>query len=594
MTRSEAPAITSYVLTKPASGQPRAAVGPALKRLRPLIADERRNVVIGFGAAAVTSTVSLLAPLIIGHTVDAYIQSRNAAGVVTSSAILMAVYLIGMVATYIQTVTMGAIGRHVLFALRNVLFTKIQELPLAFFHQNKAGDLISRINNDTDKLNQFFSQGLMQFLGNVFMMAGTAIFLLALNLRLGLAALAPAAGVLLVTRVLSPWVKRKNVKSLQSLGGLSAEIQESLSNFKVIVAFNRRDYFRRRFGDANEQNFSASVASGLASNLFIPIYGLSFNFAQVVVLSYGVYLIETGYLTVGLLISFLLYANSFYMPLRQLAAVWSQFQLALAGLDRIAEVLALESNMPIAAAQPTGDRSILAFEHVSFTYPSGREVLTDATFTLERGKTYALVGPTGGGKTTTASLMARLYDPIAGRVLLDGRDIRSYQPAERAAKIGFILQEPYLFTGTIRDNVVYGNGRYHDYSAEQLTAVLAERSLGGLLARFEAGLDTKVTASGDAISLGQKQLIAFMRAVLRDPDILVLDEATANIDTVTEQLLETILTRLPVSTTKVIIAHRLNTIANADEIFFINAKEITPAGSMEHALDMLLHGHRDS
>jgi ATP-binding cassette subfamily B protein len=227
------------------------------------------------------------------------------------------------------------------------------------------------------------------------------------------------------------------------------------------------------------------------------------------------------------------------------------------------------------------------------SYPGGKEeVLREVRFSLERGKTYALVGPTGGGKTTTAGLMARLYDPTSGQVLLDGRDIRSYPPEERTKKIGFILQEPFLFTGTIRDNVLYGNEQYRAYSDERLIALLNERNVGALLARFEQGLQTKVAAGGDAISLGQKQLIAFMRAVLRDPEILILDEATANIDTVTEQQLEQILEKLPQSTTKVIIAHRLNTIANADEIFFINSGEIIPAGSMEQALDMLLHGKR--
>jgi ATP-binding cassette subfamily B protein len=190
--------------------------------------------------------------------------------------------------------------------------------------------------------------------------------------------------------------------------------------------------------------------------------------------------------------------------------------------------------------------------------------------------------------------MARLYDPTSGQVLLDGRDIRTYRPEERTKKIGFILQEPFLFTGTIRDNVLYGNEQFRNYSDDQLIALLNERNVGGLLSRFEQGLQTKVATGGDAISLGQKQLIAFMRAVLRDPEILILDEATANIDTVTEQQLEQILGKLPQSTTKVIIAHRLNTIANADEIFFINSGEIVPAGSMEQALDMLLHGKRTS
>ena len=377
--------------------------------------------------------------------------------------------------------------------------------------------------------------------------------------------------------------------------GLSAEIQESLANFKVVIAFNRRDYFRQKFDEANARTFSASVASGLASGVFLPVYGLAFSLAQVVVLLYGVHLVAAGSVTIGLLIAFLMYVNSFYLPMRQLATVWASFQLALAGLDRIASVLGLESNMPVRARDAAREgTALLAFEHVGFSYPGSGEILHDASFALERGKTYALVGPTGGGKTTTAALMARLYDPTRGRVLLDGHDIRTYEPEERARRIGFILQEPFLFTGTIRDNILYGHRQYADYSGDQLLRLLADHNLGDLVARFDQGLDTKVTSSGEAVSLGQKQLIAFMRAVLRDPEILILDEATANVDTVTEQLLEQILAKLPASTTKVIIAHRLNTIADADEIFFINAGMITPAGSMDHALDLLLHGKRES
>ena len=585
----------NYTLNKGDKPQQSAAIGTALKRLAPLLTDEKRLVISAFFAMLVANGSSLVGPIIISHTVDTYIRNRNFAGVLTFAAILLGVYLCGLFATYFQTLAMCTVGRTVLFKLRNTLFTRLQELPLLFFNQNKAGDLISRINNDTDKLNQFFSQALVQLTGNLFMMAGAAIFLLSLNVRLGIAALAPAAGVLIVTQLLSGWVKSKNLKSLQSLGGMSAEIQESMSNFKVIVAFNRVDYFRQKFGEANERNFKASVASGLANGVFMPLYGLALNVAQLVVLSYGIYLIASGRLTVGLLIGFLLYVNSFYMPLRQVAFLWSSFQLALAAVDRISEVLALESNMPVAPAVQQGrSRGILEFENVHFSYPGGQEVLRGSNFTLESGKTYALVGPTGGGKTTTASLMARLYDPTGGQVLLHGKDIRSYAPEERSRKIGFILQEPFMFTGTVRDNVLYGNEQYRHYSDDELIALLNAQNVGSLLSRFEQGLQTKVLAVGDAISLGQKQIIAFMRAVLRDPDILILDEATANIDTVTEQQLEQILDKLPRTTTKVIIAHRLNTIANADEIFFVNSGEIIPAGSMEQALDMLLHGKRVS
>ena len=312
-------------------------------------------------------------------------------------------------------------------------------------------------------------------------------------------------------------------------------------------------------------------------------------------LSFGIYLISAGDFTIGLLIGFILYVNNFYNPLRQLASVWSSLQLALAGLDRISEVLALESDMQLTTEGPTTSSGcILEFDHVSFGYPDGKEVLHDITFSLEKGKTYALVGPTGGGKTTTASLMARLYDPTKGTVYLSGRDIRSYPAPERAKKVGFILQEPFLFTGTVKENILYGNEAYQKYESAEITKLLEEKNLAGLLSRFDRGLETKVKSGGDGISLGQKQLIAFMRAALRDPEILILDEATANIDTVTEQLLEEILKKLPASTTRVIIAHRLNTIENADEIFFVNAGAITKAGTMQQAVDMLLHGKRQS
>jgi ATP-binding cassette subfamily B protein len=530
----------------------------------------------------------------IARTVDVHIKNGDFNGVLRYAAILLAIFVCNLFAGYFQTQRMGLVGRRVLFNLRNAIFIRLQQLPLLFFNQNKAGDLISRINNDTDKLNQFFSQALVQFASNIFLMTGAAISLVVMNPKLGLATLAPAAAVLLLTRLLSPWVRRRNVRSLQSLGGLSAEIQESLSNFRVIVAFNRIDYFRKKFEEANQQNLASSVSAGLASSIFMPVYTLAQSAAQITVLAYGVLLIGSGEASVGVLIGCLLYTNSFYMPLRHLAAIWASFQLSLAAIDRISEVLALESNMPVAPSGVVAPGPALAFDGVSFAYPGGKRVLNDATFNLEVGKTYALVGPTGGGKTTAASLMARLYDPVEGRVLLDGRDIRSYSPEERTRKIGFILQEPFLFTGTIRDNILYGNEQARAWSDEQLSTMLARRNLDTLLSRFEMGLHTPVQSIGDGISLGQKQIVAFMRAVLKEPEILILDEATANIDTVTERLLEDILRQLPASTTKVMIAHRLNTIANADEIFFINSGEIIPAGSMEHALHMLLHEKRES
>ncbi len=584
----------NYQLNKSENQKKKVTFSSALKRLWPFLKVEKRNLAVAFVAILATSVLALLSPVIISHTIDTYIQHKDFHGVLVFAAILLVVNIAQLVSSYTQTKTMGGVGRRTLFSLRNAVFTKLQELPVAFFNQNKAGDLISRIDNDTDILNQFFSQALMQFVGNAFLIAGAGVFLVVLNDRLGTAALVPALGVLIITQLVSSWVKRRSLKSLQALGGMSAEIQESLANFKVIVAFNRLDYFQRKFSEVNEKNFSASVSSGFASGIFVPLYGLASNLAQLIVLAYGIYLIGAGGLTIGLLVAFFLYANSFYSPLRQMAAVWSSFQLALASFDRISEVLALQSDLKIVSPEKIGKpNSVLEFKNVFFKYPEGKEVLRDVNFILENGKTYALVGPTGGGKTTTASLMARLYDSTSGTIFLDKKDIRSYKASERTQKIGFILQEPFLFTGTVRENILYGNEKYRDHSSEQLAEILKKANYEKLLARFDKGLDTHITTNSEGISLGQKQLIAFMRAVLREPKILILDEATANIDTVTEQLLTEILNALPPTTTKVIIAHRLNTIKNADEIFFVNAGQIVLAGSMEHAVDLLLHGKRE-
>ena len=565
-----------------------------IQKFAPLLSAEKGVLIKAFVALLINSLANLIVPFLVAHAIDTFIQAKQYAGLVTYAGLLLLIFLVALIASYLQTKLMGGMAQRLLFKLRDAVFTKLQELPVEFFNQNKAGDLISRINNDTDKLNQFFSQALMQFIGNIVMIAGTAIFIIWLNPTLGLLSLLPAVIAILITRILTPWIKSKNARVLTATGGMSAEIQESLDNFKVVVAFNRRDYFRERFNDVNEQNFSSAVAAGLASNIFIPIYGLASNVAQVIVLFYGTYLITTGNFTVGLLIGYFSYMSRVYDPMRQIAALWSSLQVALAGWDRITAILSLNSNLNILPATTTTSTTLVAFDHVSFSYSDGQPVLKNINFTLERGKTYALVGPTGGGKTTTASLMARLFDPTSGQIYFDGHDIRTLSSKERTKKIGVILQEPILFTGTVRDNILYGNDLLMAYTDKKVIGILQKFHLEHLVDRFSEGFDTKVESHGDSISLGQKQVIAFIRAVLRNPDLLILDEATANIDTMTEQLLDEILTKLPSQTTRVIIAHRLNTIERADEIFFVNAGEISRAGSLDQALALLLNGKRES
>ncbi len=568
------------------------------RSLQSLIAhmvEEKATLIKAFAAMVVAALFTLLGPLLIGYSIDHYIKEGNYHGLLVFGGLLLVMYLISMGAGYIQTRLMGTVGQRMLFALRNAIFNKVQDLPLDFFNQNKAGDLISRINNDTEKINQFFSHSLMQFVRSILVMTGAAIFLLSINLPLGAAALAPAVIIWFFTQLVSAWVKRRNAASLKSTGDLSAEVQESLANFKVVVAFNRRDYFRKQFEKVNQANYDAALKAGISNNVFMPVYSLFANVGQLVVLSFGIYLIAQGSFTVGFLISFLSYVTSFYNPLRQLASLWANFQMALAAWDRVLVILQMENNLPLKeqAAQAQG-KAVLAFRDVRFAYPNGTEVLHQINFELEAGKTYAFVGPTGGGKTTTASLIARLYDPSAGEVYLQGKDIRAFTAAERTQKIGFILQEPFLFSGSIRDNILYGKADLQHLSSEELMRKLQAAGLDSLLERFDEGLETQVSTGSDGLSLGQQQLIAFMRAVMRQPDLLILDEATANIDTVTEKLLDDILEKLPRHTTKVIIAHRLNTIASADEIYFVNSGSLTRAGSLDDAVNMLMKGRKAS
>ncbi|WP_235527356.1 ABC transporter ATP-binding protein [Pedobacter sp. Leaf41] len=592
---NRAPVIMKYNLNQLQSQQEKQSTYQALKRLLQFISGEHKNLWLALIAILVNSGLLLLGPLLVGHTIDAYIRTKQFHGVLVFGGILLLMYLIAMVTGYTQTKLMGGIGQRMLFTLRNAIFNKLQELPVSFFNENKAGDLISRVNSDTDKLNQFFSQSLMQFVSSIITMIGAGIFLLSIHFELGAAALSPAVLIVIFTMALSPWVKSKNAKNLKSVGGLSAEIQESLNNFKVIIAFNRRDYFRKRFDEANKENYKTAIGAGLANNIFVPVYGLLSSSAQLIVLLFGIYLISIGHFSLGLLVSYLSYCTNFYNPLRQLAALWTSFQVAMASWDRVSQILFLQTNLEqIEDSKATTSDALLEFKNVHFSYDDSKEILHNINLKFEKGKTYALIGPTGGGKTTTASLISRLYDATKGTVLLNGKDIRSFSAEQRTKKIGFILQEPFLFTGTVKDNILYGNSQYQHVSDDELKKLIHDANLDALLAIFDEGLNTPITSGADSISLGQKQLIAFMRAVLRNPELLILDEATANIDTITEQLLGSILAKLSKETTLVIIAHRLNTIENADEIYFVNEGEVQKAGTLNDALDMLLKGKRVS
>lgn len=561
------------------------------------IADDRLKLIIAFICILINSAANTFSPFLISKAIDSYISIGDLSGLVSIIYILIGTFLLTLIVGYSQGKLIGGISQRTLYRLREALFVKLQSLPLAFFNQNKSGDLMSRINNDTDKINQFMSQSLGQFIGVLFSTLGIMFFTITLNWRLALIMMSVTIFLYIITRILSPRIKRQNTKNLENVGDFSASLQENLTNFRVVVAYGKRDYLQNHLEKVNNDNFKSALTAGVWNRIFEPMYDFGGSLALIIVLSFGFYFISKDYTTVGVLIAFVAYTQRFYDPMRTLATMFGSIQLAAAAWTRLQEVFSLKNNLKTNSigGNKNGKAGLrLELKDVSFSYDGVNMVIENANLSFLPGKTYALVGPTGGGKSTLASLMSHLYDPTHGYVFLNGKDMTTYSEEITAKEISVILQDPILFTGTLAENIVYGNTDFNSLSVDNLNRSLEIKGFKDILKRFENGLETDIHQNGSGLSIGQKQLISFMRAILREPKLLILDEATANIDTVTEAELNKTLEALPADTTKIIIAHRLNTIKDADMIMFVNGHHVTSAESYEHAISLIKNAKRSS
>jgi ATP-binding cassette subfamily B protein len=593
----------SYELNKNEETNPKGgvvSVWVSLKEFSKFLDGDLLNLIYAFILIIINSAANVITPFIIAYALDNYINKGDISGLGKVLLWLLIMYIVTVIVGYGQGMMVGHISQRTLFRLRQALFEKLQDLPIAFFNQNKAGDLISRINNDTDKLNQFLSESIARFVGSFFSILGIAIFVLYINFKLGLVMLSSVLFLIIITRVLSPWIERQNKKNLTAVGLLSASLQENINNFRVIIAYNKREYFRSHLEEMNKTTFDTAFISGTANRVFEPIYDFAGSIALILVLSFGLYLVSGGSLTIGLLVAFVSYTQKFYDPLRILATIFGSIQLSVAAWSRIREIFALENNIQtnkkdeVSNIKDIDNKIILKLDDVSFKYEGGENVIENANLNFEIGKTYALVGPTGGGKSTLASIMSHLYEPSSGKVYLNGKPMSFYSNEERASMVSVILQDPILFSGTVLDNIKYGNKKIENLNEIEIENLLVDKGFKEVVERFSKGLKTEINQSGGGLSIGQNQLISFMRAVLREPNLLILDEATANIDTITEVILNKTLYSLPKHTTKIIIAHRLNTIKEADEIMFVNGHHVKPAGSFENAIKLIENSKRNS
>jgi ATP-binding cassette subfamily B multidrug efflux pump len=502
-------------------------------------------------------------PWLIGRAIDRYILRGDAAGLSRTMLLLFGIYVLGAIASRGQVYQVGSIGQGLIASMRARIFDRLQHLPLRYFDRQPVGDLMSRVTNDVDTLNQLFSQGLTQLLGSLFSLIGIVVAMLFLDWNLALACFTIIPIMLFTTSFFARRARRAFRLTRETVGDVTAGVQEDIMGVREAQAFNRTEENIARFRQRNAANRDANVQAVAITSAFSPAIDVLSTLATALVIGYGGYLVFEGSLSVGLLAAFLIYVQQFFRPIQLVSQVYTQAQAAVAGAERIYNILdeKPEPEDPPDAPKLGTARGRITFDRVTFAYDPGRPVLHDVDFDIEPGKTVALVGPTGAGKTTIASLIPRFYDATEGTVLIDGRDVKELARKDLRANIGIVLQEPFLFSGTIAENIGYGRSG----NPSEATRILGE--------------------GGGALSQGQRQLLSFARAVLTDPRILILDEATSNIDTRTEAIIQKALATLLEGRTSVVIAHRLSTIRNADLILVIENGRVAERGTHAELFD---------
>jgi ATP-binding cassette, subfamily B, multidrug efflux pump len=518
------------------------------------------------------------APFLIGRAIDQFVSKGNSTGLEATMLLLGAVYAAGMLATRFQIFWMSKVGQQLLADLRQNVFIKIESLSLQYLESKQAGDLMSRLVNDIEALNTFFSQGLTQMIGALFALIGIVVAMLALNWILGLAVLVVVPVLLVVTRIFSNMARQAFRRTRTTIGDVSAELEEELSGVKVAQAFNRTEENVRRFSQRNAANRDANVSATAVTSGFAPTMDVLSTLDMALVAAVGGALAIRGMISVGTVVAFLQYVQNFFRPIQTVAQLWTTAQSAFAAAERVFDLLDLTPNVQdkpgaMVVKEVKGD---VVFDHVTFGYDQEQPVLEDVSFEALPGQTVAIVGPTGAGKTTLVNLIGRFYDVATGRVLIDGVDVRDLNQRSLRSKMGIVTQDPFLFSGTIKDNIHYGRLEATD---EEVIEAARAANAEDFISRLPNGFDSEVGERGRLLSQGQRQLISIARAILADPRILILDEATASIDTRTEVLIQKALNRLLEGRTSFVIAHRLSTVRNADQVLVIDQGHIVERGT---------------
>ncbi len=552
-------------------------------RLVKYMAPVKLWLALGAGGMVVRSLATLAVPYLVAVATDRFIQTGNLGGLDIIALIFIGVALMAWAGRYLEELYLTYAGQSIIFRLRNEMFDHLQRLSLGFFDRNKVGKIMSRVQNDVQQIQELLAGGILNIITSALTLVGIATVMLIMNTRLALLTLSVVPALVIVAIVWQQYARRAFIRVRQAIATVNAQLHEGISGVRVTQSLSREEVNSEQFDTVNRDHLSANIGAAKLRAVMMPIVEILTAMATGLVIVFGGYQVLAGEMGVGVLLGFVLYIQRFFDPVLELTMEYTEIQRAMASGARIFELLDIEPEIkdsPQATeTPPVGE---IGFHGVSFGYEPGVEVLHDIDLTINPGETVAIVGRTGAGKSSLANLIVRFYEVERGEVTVDGRDVRSVTQQSLRRQIGIVPQDPFLFSGSIEDNIRYGHPEAgHDEVIE------AARTAGAhdFIAHLEHGYETQVGERGGNLSAGQRQFICLARAILADPPVLILDEATSSVDTDAERLMQKSLRRLVRGRTCLIIAHRLSTITDADRIIVFEGGKIAEMGSHQELLD---------
>ena len=555
----------------------------ALRRLWGYLGRQRLALILSSLLVIGSTSLQLLGPWLIGKAIDDYIVPGNMSGLARLSGLLFLTYLGSSGLMWLQAYILAGAAQRTIRAIRGDLFDKVQTLPLRFFDKRSHSDLMSRLTNDVENISMILTESTTQIVAGVLTAVGVVVLMLILNPTLALVSIAVTLVLTFgINRTIAARTRPGFREQQAALGALNGIIEETISGQRVVKAYHREEMVIGQFDEANDAYRQHATRTQTLAGFVGPLMNFVNNSSLAIVAGFGGWMVLQGTASIGMIAAFINYTRSFGRPLNEIANLYNQIQQALAGAERVFEVIDEEPERDADHAQPLERiAGHVEFDDVSFSYEAGTPVLKHVDLEAYPGQTIALVGPTGAGKTTIVNLLTNFYDIDSGEIRIDGREIQSIKKVDLRCQLGMVLQDTYLFSGTIADNIRYGRLDATD-DAIRDAATLANAD--GFIMQLPDGYDTPLQERGGNLSQGQRQLLAIARAILSDPAILILDEATSSVDTRTERHIQQAMLRLMEGRTSFVIAHRLSTIREADQILVIVGGEIIERGTHQELL----------